>query len=108
LISRIFKKYKNAGILMLNKEEIEIGSNEIISIKDVKDFKLSISGYEGKISISSLRGGNTDEGIYNFLEFYYKNEAYKFQFLLTYNNYKILNELIEIWKNEKAKFKINN
>lgn len=100
------KKDKAAGLLYLDEFNIKINQSEVIAINEISDLKITIVGFEGKMT-GFLKG--MDSGNRNTFEFTYKNEKYRFRFFLSYQKMLTLNFISDkLKKNSPQIFRKEN
>lgn len=115
------KKYKNAGFIELNDNEIviidSIGMEFKFIIREFDLFKIRIMGYDGQHPLGDIQvlGKGSDypaldalTGLGNKVIFSSAGKKYKFNFYIeTVENYNELKKLIDTWKQYSFfKFKI--
>jgi hypothetical protein len=81
LIEISINKTKDAGLIYFDEFGIKINKSDAIPISEISDLKITIVGFEGKMT-GFLKG--MDSGNNNKIEFTHNNEKYIFRFFLSY------------------------
>lgn len=98
IIMGVLNIHERTGTLILTELDININNKEIISIKDVRDLKMILGGYEGKKGLYNLRSIYADDGKNNFIEFVKNSSRKRIRMLVSSKNYESLITLREVWK----------
>ncbi|NCA19821.1 MAG: hypothetical protein EBS86_01630 [Crocinitomicaceae bacterium] len=76
---------------------IKINKSDAIPINEISDLKITIVGFEGKMT-GFLKG--MDSGNNNIIEFTHDNVKYNYRFFLSYQKMVNLDYITEKWKKE--------
>jgi hypothetical protein len=97
LIEISINKTKDAGLIYFDDFGIKINKSETISISEISDLKITIVGFEGKMT-GFLKG--MDSGNNNIIEFTHNNVKYNYRFFLSYQKMVMLDYISDKWKKE--------
>jgi len=97
LFAMAYDKNKDAGLLIIDEFGIKIRESEAISISEISDLKITIVGFEGKMT-GFLKG--MDSGNNNIIEFTHNSVKYNYRFFLSYQKMVNLDFISEKWKKE--------
>lgn len=97
LIEIFINKTKDAGLIYFDEFCIKINKSDAIPISQISDLKITIVGYEGKMT-GFLKG--MDSGNNNIIEFTHNNVKYNYRFFLSYQKMEMLDYISKKWKKE--------
>lgn len=97
LFALVYDKNKDAGLLIVDEFGIKIRESDAISISEISDLKITIVGFEGKMT-GFLKG--MDSGNNNIIEFTHNSVKYNYRFFLSYQKMVNLDFISEKWKKE--------
>ena len=97
LFALVYDKNKDAGLLIIDEFGIKIRETDAISISEISDLKITIVGFEGKMT-GFLKG--MDSGNNNIIEFTHNNLKYNYRFFLSYQKMVNLDYISEKWKKD--------
>ena len=97
LFALVYNKNKDAGLLIIDELCIKIRESEAIPISEISDLKITIVGFEGKMT-GFLKG--MDSGNNNIIEFTHNSIRYNYRFFLSYQKMVNLDYISEKWKKE--------
>ena len=96
-ISISIDRIKDAGLIYFDEFCIKINKSEAIPISEISDLKITIVGFEGKMT-GFLKG--MDSGNNNIIEFTHNGVKYNYRFFLSYQKMVNLDFISEKWKKE--------
>lgn len=97
LFALVYDKNKDAGLLIIDEFGIKIRESEAIPISEISDLKITIVGFEGKMT-GFLKG--MDSGNNNIIEFTHNSVMYNYRFFLSYQKMVNLDYISEKWKKD--------
>jgi hypothetical protein len=95
LFAMVYDKNKDAGLLIIDEFGLKIRESAAIPINEISDLKITIIGFEGKMT-GFLKG--MDSGNNNKIEFTHSNEKYEYRFFLSYQKMEMLDYISDKWK----------
>lgn len=97
LIATPKDKNIDAGLLYMDLNCVKIRKSDSIPINEISDLKITIIGFEGKMT-GFLKG--MDSGNNNKIEFTHNNEKYEYRFFLSYQKMEMLDYISDKWKKD--------
>jgi len=97
LVEISINKTKDAGLIYFDEFSIKINKSDAIPISEISDLKITIVGFEGKMT-GFLKG--MDSGNNNIIEFTHNSIKYNYRFFLSYQKMMNLDYISEKWKKE--------
>lgn len=97
LYALVYDKNKDAGLLIIDEFGIKIRESEAIPISEISDLKITIVGFEGKMT-GFLKG--MDSGNNNIIEFTHNSVKYNYRFFLSYQKMVNLDFISEKWEKD--------